>query len=232
MLWLVAYLFLLRLPSEVSFVTPCCDIAYPWFLVQALPICKAHPSHPGAGREQSIIWFEDDAVCLRMLRRKNKPKGSGVIKRICSCRGGETTCAVHTLWNKFFATLPDGARPWTHVSADKARQRSRQVLQNLRVPNADGYGTHDLRRGHAEVSLCLNLCLASLSAATAPCQDMRKSGCKLAEILNAGQWKSAAFLKYLDEVGIMHTSVCTWYRIGYPGRFGKGHSLRCSDTER
>ena len=28
---------------------------------------------------------------------------------------------------------------------------------------------------------------------------MRKSGCTLAQILLAGQWKSISFLKYLDE---------------------------------
>ena len=31
-------------------------------------------------------------------------------------------------------------------------------------------------------------------------KDMRRSGCGLAEILAAGQWKSAPFLRYIDEV--------------------------------
>jgi hypothetical protein len=31
---------------------------------------------------------------------------------------------------------------------------------------------------------------------------MRRSGCTLAEILLAGQWKSVAFLKYLDEADL------------------------------
>ncbi len=30
-------------------------------------------------------------------------------------------------------------------------------------------------------------------------QDMRLSGCPLAAILAAGQWKSSAFRRYLDE---------------------------------
>ena len=34
----------------------------------------------------------------------------------------------------------------------------------------------------------------------APLKDMRRSGCTLVQILTAGQWKSAAFLKYLNEV--------------------------------
>ena len=42
--------------------------------------------------------------------------------------------------------------------------------------------------------LCLN------SIALVCCfQDMRRSDCALAQILAAGQWKSKAFLKYLDE---------------------------------
>ena len=31
---------------------------------------------------------------------------------------------------------------------------------------------------------------------------MRKSGSTLAETLHAGQWKSAAFLSYIDEMGL------------------------------
>ena len=47
------------------------------------------------------------------------------------------------------------------------------------VPNAAEFGTHCFRRGHA--------------------RDMLKCGATLAEILRAGQWKSAAFLKYLEK---------------------------------
>lgn len=127
---------------------PCCRLA------QALPICKAHPDSPGASEEQTIIWLQDDAVCLRIRRRKNRQGGSGTLKRICSCKGGVSTCAVHTLWHKFFAELPEGAHPWSQISADKARQRLRQVLGRLGIHEPGRFGTHDFRRGHAEVSLC------------------------------------------------------------------------------
>ena len=62
------------------------------------------------------------------------------------------------------------------------RRRLRDLLQRFLVPDAQKYGTQDFRRGHAE--------------------DMRKMGCTLAEILKAGQWRSAAFMKYMDEAGI------------------------------
>ena len=148
-------------------------------IMQALPMCKMRPDNPVAAQEQTIIWMEDDTVCLRMLRRKNRQKGSGILKRKCSCRGGVNSCPVHMLWMKFFAELPEGAHPWAPVTPDVARRRLRQILVSLRVPNAQAYGTHDFRRGHAD--------------------DMREMGATLAEILAAGQWTSKAFLAYLDE---------------------------------
>jgi hypothetical protein len=50
--------------------------------------------------------------------------------------------------------------------------------------------------------------LASLRRLKHACrlQDIRRSGGTLAEILTAGQWKSIAFLKYLDEVWQQHTN--------------------------
>ncbi len=165
---------------------------------QALPTCKAHPDSPGASVVQSLIWREGDTLCFRMLRRKNRQKGSGVLKRVCSCKGGASMCPIHTLWDQYFALLPDGARPWEKISAEKARDRLRQILSRLQVPKWAEYGTHDFRRAHAEARslACLHLaCLRQHS-----CQDMRRSGCTLVQILLAGQWKSASFLKYLNEV--------------------------------
>ena len=123
--------------------------------------------------------------------------------RICSCKGGVATCAIHTLWQKFFAGLPDGARPWAHVSADCARQRLRQALEKLGVQGPGQYGTHDFRRGHAEVSPCSVKLTSTLWACMHACQDLRKSGATLAQILSAGQWKSPAFLNYLNEAGLL-----------------------------
>ena len=42
---------------------------------------------------------------------------------------------------------------------------------------------------------------------------MRKCGATLAQILAAGQWKSQAFLRYLDEVGLLGARWCTGLRI-------------------
>ena len=86
---------------------------------------------------------------------------------------------VHAFWARFLVKLPEGARPWSLVAAGQARSRLHRILRVPRVPDAAKYGTHDFRRGHAD--------------------DMRRSGSTLAEILAAGQWKSSAFMNYINE---------------------------------
>ena len=142
---------------------------------QALPICVANPESAAANEKQTLIWRVGGTVFLSMRRRKNRPSGSGKLARICCCKGGASPmCPVHTLWDRFLAHLPEGAEPWKQVSAAEALHRLRRLLQKLAIPSASKYRTHDLRRGHAE--------------------DMRQCGCTMAEILQAGQWKSSAFL--------------------------------------
>ena len=48
----------------------------------------------------------------------------------------------------------------------------------MKVPEAKHYRTHDLRRGHAK--------------------DLVQKGANLCEILSAGEWRSPAFLSYID----------------------------------
>ena len=63
--------------------------------------------------------------------------------------------------------------------ARSALQTLRGWLRVLKIEQAANYRTHDLRRGHA--------------------RDMVQSGARLGEILRAGEWRSAAFLSYLDK---------------------------------
>ena len=152
--------------------------------MQALPamVCQGLPTRGPSEDEQTVIWREGDCICISMHRRKNRPSGSGTLKRICSCSSDPRMCAVHELWDKYLGSLPDGTRPWHGVSPGFARQRLRRILELLSVPESSEYGLHDFRRGHAE--------------------DMRKCGCTLAQIMRAGQWKSAAFMTYLNEMEI------------------------------
>ena len=214
MLWLVSYTWLLRLPSEVCvLVSMFAPVLLPQLCEQALPICVASPALSAAASKQTLIWREEDEICLRVLRRKNRPNGSGTLRRKCTCQGCIHTCVVHVLWDRFLNQLPEGAEPWLGITANEARSRLRRVLQRLLVTDAASFRTHDLRRGHAE--------------------DMRRCGCTLAEILRAGQWRSAAFLRYLDEVGgaisLRRGCVAHCLRLGRPG---KGCGIRCSHPER
>jgi hypothetical protein len=132
--------------------------------LQALPMMKGTPTSSQGQGAQSVIWREGDEVCVRLLSRKNRPAGSGIMRRMCSCAGGANTCAVHTLWDRFFALLPDGACPWADISPGQARARLRGLLQALGVVDAFEYGTHCFRRGHAEAgrwSMCVQTLLCT-----------------------------------------------------------------------
>jgi len=83
--------------------------------------------------------------------------------------------------------LPPGTQPFAHIKAAQALLALREMLGELGVPGAGAYRTHDFRRGHAE--------------------DLRLGGARLYEILAAGDWKSAAFLSYLDKEGLERDQV-------------------------
>ena len=119
------------------------------------------------------------------------------MKRVCSCKGSPEICPIHLLWDKYFRQLIPGCAPWKgHISAPQARSRLRDSLCALQVcagthsvhvveflcvcqvPNAELYGTHDFRRGHAK--------------------DLQDSGAPYAVILAAGEWKGRAVVSYLD----------------------------------
>ena len=155
MLVLFTYTFLLRMPSEVCKArtrSDCVLACVRHAALQALPACRSDPCAETAAAEQTLVWKDGDDLCVRMLRRKNMEHGSGLLRRRCTCTSCFHMCPIHMLWDQFLALIPVGERPWAAVSSDNARNRLRCLLGKLSVPNAQLYGTHDLRRGHAEVS--------------------------------------------------------------------------------
>ena len=74
--------------------------------------------------------------------------------------------------------LPVGHKLFEGISAARATRALRVFLKLAQVPDFDAYRLHDVRRGHA--------------------LDLQSSGKPLAEILAAGEWRSPAFLKYLN----------------------------------
>ena len=117
MLWLAAYVFLLRVPSE------------------ALDMKRGGSDFVPKPAEQSVLFLNEDTgeLCLRLHRRKNRPQGS-LLKRVCSCKGSPDMCPIHILWDKYFRQLSPGCAPWKgHISAPQARSRLRDSLRALQV---------------------------------------------------------------------------------------------------
>ena len=75
LLFLLAYTFLLRVPSE------------------ALPAIRGKVDSAEA---QSVIEPRDDSIVLKLRRRKNKPEGS-LLTRTCWCSKSPEVCPVHVL---------------------------------------------------------------------------------------------------------------------------------------
>ena len=131
MMFLTAYVFLLRVPSE------------------CLPIVKfSGRPQVGAVLGQSSIWLEGERIYLRLKCRKNKPRGSE-LWRSCWCSSCCMTCPIHVL-GRYFSTLPDGSAPFVATSPGAALGLLRNMLDTLGVADAAHYRTHDLRRGHSE----------------------------------------------------------------------------------
>ena len=131
-LFLVSYVFMLRLPSE------------------ALPMVRGGDGNVDHGQQQSTIFMDGDELCLKLRKRKNKPWGS-LLRRSCWCASGPSPlCPVHVVWDGFFANLDVGVAPFAAIKASHARNKLRLYLLALGVADAPKFRCHDLRRGHAD----------------------------------------------------------------------------------
>jgi len=143
---------------------------------ECLPV-RTQASPVSDSLNKAVVEVYSDRIVLRLSRRKNKEGGSVLIRK-CWCAACKATCPVHALGKYFQETTP-GSSPFGNISASRARTGLRMQLQALGVKDALKYRTHDFRRGHAK--------------------DLAKAGSTLREILDAGEWKSASFLQYLDK---------------------------------
>ena len=126
-LYLLAYTFLLRVPSE------------------ALPVSIGTAG--GSAEAPAVLYKDGQALVLELQRRKNRPLGS-TLRRRCWCETSPRTCPFHVL-GRLVDQAPRGSMPWRRVTPSRARQVLRFMLQEINVPKARMYRTHDLRRGHA-----------------------------------------------------------------------------------
>ena len=126
-LYLAAYSFLLRVPSE------------------CLPIVIGeHPDKPLEPCVHSCLGADDNEVVLRLAGMKNRLHGS-VIRRGCERSTQPRLCPVHVL-GKWVRLQKVGSEPFEAISPASARA----TLQELGLADSHAYCLHDMRRGHAQ----------------------------------------------------------------------------------
>ena len=124
----------------------------------------------------ALLFREDDSLVLVLRRRKNKPGGSRIARK-CSCHHSVHSCVYHLLGSMLDGTRC-GSRVFPGITPAAATEALRKLLAATGTENVRMYRPHDLRRGHAD--------------------DLRKAGAPLWQILAAGEWRSPAFLEYMD----------------------------------
>lgn len=128
------------------------------------------------GESSGVMTAGDDATTLQLFKRKTKPHGS-LLTRRCWCSSASAVCPVHVL-GAWAQQLAAGSQPFAQWRPSRATEMLRRRLRDIGVESHESYTLHAFRRGHA--------------------QDLVASGSSAAEILRAGEWRSCAFLQYLD----------------------------------
>ena len=168
----------MSMPEYSCFVLMCWE-----FLLrvqsEAVPLLAGMPDDATSlPRERhSGVWVDGSgALCLRLQRRKNRPQGS-LLRRRCTCPSqGFRFCVVHRL-RPFLAQLQPTEPLWSFDSG-AALKKLRRLLTLSQVPSAPEFTFKAFRAGKA----------TALAAA----------GKSVGTILQAGEWRSAAFLNYVD----------------------------------
>ena len=128
------------------------------------------------GRHSGVWVDHSKHLCLRLAQRKNRPQGS-LLRRPCICVGVANPLCVVCRVRTVLARHGPGHRLFNYT-ADRAVTTLRRMLTLLGVTNAQGYTLKAFRAGKA----------TALAA----------SGKSLGHILAAGEWRSSAFLSYVD----------------------------------
>ena len=169
------FLELARMAPALRDLAMLCLAGYTFLLrvpSEGIPIA----AHEFQGAGAPVFRIHADTVELWLPKRKNRMHPVSILRK-CWCKTDAATCPVHVL-GAYFKELSESAQPFIGMSQGSVLDGIRRMLAAMAVPSAALYRTHDLRRGHAE--------------------DMRINGASLGEILRAGDWRSPAFLHYLD----------------------------------
>ena len=128
--------------------------------------------------QHSAVWVDaaGQVVC-RFAQRKNRPKGS-MLMRPCTCSDtGKRRCVAHRL-QKLLVTRQLRQQIF-HRNARQLLDDCRQLLVAAGLHQAALFTLRGFRAGKATAMLA--------------------AGKTLPHVMNAGQWRSAAALTYFDE---------------------------------
>jgi hypothetical protein len=148
-------------------------------------------AHALPADRHSSIYVHEGRLHVRLRSRKNRPQGSLLIRECCcSATADMRLCPVHCVdW----ANRQTGVRLFS-LSASSARQKLRRFAAMLALPGADRVTLKLFRSSRAT-----NLALA---------------GKPLHAILEAGEWRSAALLRYVSPDVLDAGSLLTQTVIG------------------
>ena len=146
---------------------------------EAIPLLAGEPDNATslANQLHSGVWVDkQDTLCLRLQCRKNRPQGS-LLRRQCVCATrGRQLCVVPR--TSALLAVRGRSQPLWNFSSEKALQTLRRFLILTDTPQAASYTLKAFRAGKA----------TALAA----------EGKSLGQILQAGEWRSSAFLSYVD----------------------------------
>ena len=153
---------------------------------ELLPLCSSNLSGHSS---METVWRKGELCLAISLRsRKNRPEGVTMIRR-CMCTKLEraTLCPVHAFveWQRCTGRV-DG-RMFPGIDYVRFTRVMRAHLVAVIGTEGGEYTSHGFRRGTA--------------------QAMLTSGSNLAEILSAGDWRSPAFLAYLEQADVEEEAV-------------------------
>jgi len=123
--------------------------------------------------------ISDNSAIIRLPRRKNKISGS-TLSRSCTFTKLPEICPCHQLVARSNQTLP-GSQLFSYPY-QRILSNIRDILRNVGEEDYKLYGCHSLRRGMA--------------------QDIWENTKSLKDVLLAGEWRSPAFLLYLNQTEV------------------------------
>ena len=172
----LAYVFILRLPSEAL---PVCRASSQDDLLKRTPLPDGTPALIGC----RFLQDDSERVVLK-LRSRKATRGGAILMRPCFCDaddlGGKGICPLHDWWPAVCRSTSWGEPLFPAHRSKNINRILKGMLRSMGVAEAASYSTHAFRRG------------ASM--------ELKGSGSTLAQVLKTVGWNSASFRAYLSFV--------------------------------